>query len=309
MRAPILLITLLLAGKPPHDSALGLPKGERFQSRWQQKRSGYRKERRVREMKKSVGMVMAGLVALVVSVVASYGALIPLSVYREAGVSGEARNAKGTYVEKYGSVANKSGGGEFEASLSGKANGNNPVVAWPAEGSQRAASTSSVTSFVGEDLITSEGRMGVDTRVPYSGPPYGVSVARAWSVFEMSFLVEEALFWELDIDVSVGNDFGRIRPEFEFSSLGGGDVLSPLQESFLGKGLVSYSGIFLPDIYTFRLNSETWASIDPAWGFGNSPLEPMLQAIRNVEITDRSICLPDLLAVSRVRPYSFGSIG
>ena len=168
-----------------------------------------------------------------------------------------------TYVEKYGSVANKSGGGEFEASLSGKANGNNPVVAWPAEGSQRAASTSSVTSFVGEDLITSEGRMGVDTRVPYSGPPYGVSVARAWSVFEMSFLVEEALFWELDIDVSVGNDFGRIRPEFEFSSLGGGDVLSPLQESFLGKGLVSYSGIFLPDIYTFRLNSETWASIDP----------------------------------------------
>ena len=55
--------------------------------------------------------------------------------------------------------------------------------------------------------------------------------------------------------------------------------------------------------------SKTLSRARPPCRLSNSEVShPMLQAIRNVEITDRSICLPDLLAVSQVRPYSFGLI-
>ena len=40
----------------------------------------------------------------------------------------------------------------------------------------------------------------------------------------------------------------------------------------------------------------------------NSPLKPMLSAIWKLEMTHRSICLPDLPAVSHVRRYSLGAV-
>ena len=46
-------------------------------------------------------------------------------------------------------------------------------------------------------------------------------------------------------------------------------------------------------------------SIGPSRKICVIPLNPMLSTIRDVETTQRSICLPDFPAVSQVRRYSF----
>ena len=211
-------------------------------------------------MKKSKVAVsaMAGLVALVVG---ARGNMVVLDVYpgdwSKRGYW-EDRRARGELRE----------GEEFDrrrriaGSLEGEARISDPVLV-------RSLSRASQDSFVGPEEISGSGRLYTETWVPVEWPthPPPSSDGLARSVFEVSFLVEEAVFYELAISGDKWQDAGgRIDREIDFGFSGMGSGL--LVGSFPQIGLSLFSGILLPDTYNFRFNTSVVAWGDPLGDLG-----------------------------------------
>jgi hypothetical protein len=178
--------------------------------------------------------------------------LILLSETRSVAVAGTAGGPLSGEAHSYDMAQGSSGiGGAFSGNLSGVAD---------ATGGYHADSQASQSSVIGASEITASGHLQSASWVSPTVPS-GLGVARATSVFDVSFRVTEDTSYNLALTLNLFHaDMPPPSIDFGLGWLGGNEIVG-LNDVLVGGG--SYAGILAPGDYQLVLDATTGTVIDP----------------------------------------------
>ena len=212
--------------------------------------------------KQMVGVVALAWALFVLCVVTqAFGSVVIMDAWREVGVSGE--TGGNTYSESRGF----SGAGIFNAEVEGEAFQSNPPILGHGFGSGYSYGRSSQESEIGEDGVSVEGSLYMQSWAPGLWAPgaLGTHDAAGRNLFSVTFQVLEPQAYELEFWQSLGpNEFWFAFPEFRRFDFF--DFTSPLYGNIVqtdrGTSVGNWSGVLLPDTYTFSYLPDLFTATD-----------------------------------------------
>ena len=206
-------------------------------------------------------LVAIGMLVLTSQCFTAFGTITILEAWREVGVSGE------TGGNTYSESAGQAGGGAFSSEVSGEAFQSNPPVIGHGFGSGYSYARSSQESEIGEDGVSVEGSLYMQSWAPglWALGALGTHDAAGRNLFSVTFQVLEPQAYELEFWQLLGqNEFWFTFPEFRRFDFF--DFTSPLYGNIVqtdrGTSVGNWSGVLLPDVYTLSYLPDLFTATD-----------------------------------------------